>query len=79
MYQNFLLNAVYFLLFEILFVEERMFYCDVSGMIITVFYANFGSVVNGTVDCPQKKKNRLWIRGLCLLIVIGLKTWCAEM
>jgi len=52
--------------------------CDVIGMIITVFYAILGSVVNETVSCPQKKGNRLQIRGLCALIIIGLKTWCAE-
>lgn len=31
-----------------------MFYCDVTGMMITVFYANFGSIVNETVNCLQK-------------------------
>lgn len=44
----------------------------------TVFYANIGIVVNETVSCPQKKGNRLQIRGLCALIVIDLKTCCVE-
>jgi hypothetical protein len=73
----FVLCAFFYVLNTVCRGEDVLLWCYRNDH-HTVIYANFGSIVNEAVSCQQKKGKRLQIRGLCALIMIGLKTWCAE-